>query len=228
MADNLIPGPDGDALGYMLGFAATLTADPGKYDVSSADALMITTAVNEFQDAWLAIQVPSGKNKVTVDIKDEKRAAAEEVVRLFASQIRVNAGISDSDKEELGIIPPGGTRTPIPVPETVPLLSYMGTTPDGSMTLRFSDSSTPDSRGKPYGYQSLQLFRVISADQADDPADASFYGLFTRNPATVGFNSGDNGKWCTFFARWVNTKGQAGPWSNPLPVPIASVSAEAA
>jgi hypothetical protein len=228
MSETFIPNRDTDALAFCQTFSNALTADPGKYNVTSADALMIAGTVTAFQSALAVVTNPATKTEVAVTVKDEARAACEEVIRLFAAQIKVNAGISDSDKQAIGIKPPTTTRTPIPAPATMPLLSFLGTTPDGSQTLRYSDSSTPDSRARPYGYQSVQLFRVIAAEQADDPANAQFYGAFTRNPIAVAFRSSDNGKWCTYFARWANTKGEAGPWSNPLSVPIATTLAEAA
>ncbi len=228
MADTFIPSRDAEALAFFQTFSNGLSASPGTYDISAADAAMLAGLVTTFQTKLAVTTNPATKTEVAVTIKDEARAACEEVVRLFAAQIKPNEGISAADKQAIGVRPPNVIRTPIPPPETMPLLSFLGTTPDGTMTLRYSDSSTPDSRARPYGYQSLQLFRVISDDPAESPAGAMFYGAFTRNPMTVAFTTADNGKWCTFFARWANTKGEVGPWSSALAIPIATTVAEAA
>jgi hypothetical protein len=141
--------------------------------------------------------------------------------RQYASLIKPNAGISDQDKEAIGVPPINLNRNPINVPASSPLLNIVGATP-GSHTLRYADTSTPDSGKKPFGAANLQLFVVVGTTPVIDPDAAQFYGAVTRNPVAVGFDAADNGKMATYFARWADRKGQVGPWSLPVTMAIAA------
>jgi hypothetical protein len=100
-------------------------------------------------------------------------------------------------------------------------VSIIAATP-GIQTLRYADSTTPDSSAKPFGATELQLFVVVGTAPASDPEAASFYGKFTRNPIAVSFPPADNGKQATYFARWASRRGETGPWSLPVTMAIAA------
>jgi hypothetical protein len=87
-------------------------------------------------------------------------------------------------------------------------------------TLQYYDTSTPSSKAKAAGSIGLEIWRVIGTAPSVDPDAAAFYGTFTKSPLRVSFNSGQRGKHCTYFARWVNRSGaggiaNVGPWSAP-------------
>ena len=131
------------------------------------------------------------------------------------------AGISDDDKIAIGVRPVNTSREPIPVPASSPLLNVLGATP-GSQTVRYSDSSTPDSPAKPFGAPMLQLFVAIENEATTDENEAKFYGVFTKNPVAVGFDEADDGKVATFFARWGGKRNEFGQWSVPVSMTIAA------
>ena len=221
MADKFIPAEDGLALTFMQHFAAIIQIAPAVYMLTAADATTISTAVDAFAASYsLATSKPT-RTSITVGEKDADRMSAEQIVRQYASLIRPNAGISDGDKEAIGVNPPNPDRTPINVPATSPLLNVIGATP-GSHTVRYADTSTPDSAAKPFGAANLQLFVAVGEVSSDDPNDALFYGAFTKNPVPVAFAPDQNGKQATYFARWADRKGAVGPWSLAVSMAIAA------
>jgi hypothetical protein len=221
MASDYIPNQDAEALAWMQTFSAGITASPSTYDLVAADATAIAAVVSAFAGAQAVAINPATRTPVAVNDKDEARASAEELCRQYAAGIKVNAGISNSDKIAIGVRPVNNSRTPIPVPDTSPLLNIVGNTP-GVQTLRYADSATPDSGKKPFGALSLQLFLATGTAAATDPDTAAFRAAYTRNPVEVAFDAADDGKVATYFARWATRTGEVGPWSLPVSMRIAA------
>ena len=63
---------------------------------------------------------------------------------------------------------------------------------------------------------------VVGTDAEPTPANAKYYGTFTRNPIGVALDPEDRGKVATYFGRWVTAKGLVGPWSPPAHLTIAA------
>ena len=221
MASDFIPNSDADALAFMQTFAAGIAASPATYDLVAADATTISNAVSAFEVAFGVTSNPATRTAVTVNVKSSSRDAAEAVVRQYAAQIRVNAGITDANKIAIGVRPVNTSRTPVPVPATSPLLNIVEVTP-GVQHLRYADSATPDSGAKPFGAASLQLFVAVGTVAVVDPAAALFRAACTRNPVEVAFEAADDGKLATYFARWATARGEVGPWSLPVSMRIAA------
>src|SRR5204862_202256 len=83
-----------------------------------------------------------------------------------------NAGITDQNKIDIGVPPVNTNREPVNVPASSPLLNVLGATP-GSQTVRYADTSTPDSGGRPFGAANLQLFVSIAAAPTTDATNAT-------------------------------------------------------
>lgn len=210
-----IPQQDEALRSWANNFAALITAAPATYGLTAPDAVTIQ-AVADAYDAALTIAVnPSTRTAPTVAAKDSARAALLDTCRPYAQNVRANLGVTNEDKLALGLNLIVTTRTPIPAPDSNPLLSVIGAT-QGVHTIRFADANTPDSRSKPFGAIALQLFINVGVAPVTDPDTAVFYASVTRQPFGVQFTSGDNGKVATYFGRWITRTGLVGPWSPPV------------
>lgn len=221
MPNAYIPATDAHALAWFKNFANRLTADPTRYGLVAADAASVQALVDAYEVAYGVVTDPAGRNPGTVAVKDEARAAAETLCRQYGLLIKYNAGITTQDKLDLGLRPVNLNRDPVPPPDSSPLLNVLGATP-GSHTVRYSDTSTPDSGRKPFGVIQLQLFVAVAETPVVDPAAASLYGCFTKNPVGVVFDAEDNGRIATYFACWITRRGDTGPWSLPISMTIVA------
>lgn len=221
MAAPYIPPKDADLLAWGDNFADLITASPATYGLSAPDAVTVQGAQDDFAAALALATNPTTRTEVTVAAKNTAKLAAIGIFRTYASQIRLNPGVMNSDKLALGLNLPNNTPAPIPAPTTVPLLTFIGATP-GQHTLRFADQDTPDSRGKPQNVIGMQLFMAVDTTAKTDPADCSFYVQATKNPFAVTFGAGDAGKIATYFGRWVTRKGLVGPWSARMTATVPS------
>jgi hypothetical protein len=221
MSQSYIPSQESAALTWMQVFAAAILANPGLYGLTAADAAAIVNAVNAFVAAYALAADPATRTPVIVAAKDDCRNSAEQICRQYAMGIKVNAGISDPDKIAIGVRPVNTSRSQRHVPDTSPLLNILAATP-GSQTVRYADTMSPETGAKPFGADQLQLFVTVAPEATDDADAARFYGTFTTNPIGVGFDSADDGKVATYFARWASRKGDTGPWSLPVSMRIAA------
>ena len=63
-----------------------------------------------------------------------------------------------------------------------------------------------------------RFYRVTQAD----PAALTFLTMTTRARFRAEFKAGEGGKAAAFMARWVNTRGEKGPWSEIAPATVAA------
>ena len=114
------------------------------------------------------------------------------------------------------------SKTPIPVPKSFPVATVIATD-RLEHNVSFSDSSTPTRRGKPFGVQGCEVYVAVADNPPTDPKAYRFVALATRSPQKVTFGSEDGGKTANYLLRWVNTKGEKGPWSSVLSSTIPAV-----
>jgi len=225
-----IPSKTVQCKDWAVNFAATITANPAAYGLTSGDAAVIQAAADQFADDFalygsvnnVAVN-PTTRTQAGVFQLANSKQAFIGIARPYAQQIRINPGITDPNKIALGLNLPNNTPTPVPAPVTFPVLSFVGATPL-QHTLRFADSATPTQLGrKPQGVTGMQLFRTLTAISDPVPTDpdaALLVDIYTRVPIGPQYSSGQAGKRATYWARWM-TKAQApggsgaqvGPWS---------------
>lgn len=212
---SYIPSRDPAFNNWAQNFSTQIANSPATFGLAVPDAVAITAAFASWNLAYLKAVTPATRTKANVAEKDAQRAASTVTFRLYAQQIRANPGVTNENKSLLLINLPEADRTDIPAPSTSPLLAIVGATPF-THTIRFSDSNTPDTRGKPFGALQLELWRTIGIAPATDPATASYYGAATKQPFPSEFAPADVTKWCTYWGRWVTRRGLVGPWSLPV------------
>lgn len=224
MPATYLPASDSGFDSWLTNFSTLLTAAPTTYGLTAPDAVAVAAERTDYHAAYVTASDPGTRTSVTVAAKDAARVSAEAVVRPFAVAISLNSGVLDADKTDIGVTVRKLVPTPVPPPLTTPALSLASALPLQHQ-LRYVDSSTPTSKSKPAGATGIQLFRAVGTVPAVDPAQASYYDIWTKSPNVSTFVAGDVGKLCTYFARWMTRGGpggavQYGPWSAPLTISV--------
>lgn len=213
MSSSWLPNKLGVLNTFATNFSTLITASPAKYGLLAADATAIAAAVAAYTAAYTAATTDNTRTKVTVATLATQRAALSVLMRSYGRVIRANAGVADNDKIALGLVVPSYQPSPVPAPSTMPILGIIGSTP-GEITLSYRDqNSTPKSRAKPAGVAWLELRASVSTSVVSDPATLEAAGTYTVTPFVLTTAAGDKGKTTYIAARWVNRKGQCGPWS---------------
>ncbi len=218
---DYIPASDRGFRTWAEQFASNISADPARFMLTAAQAASIQQAVDDFVAAFSIATNEATRNRATIAVKDDARVAATSLLRRYAMLIKNNVGIDDEDKIAIGVRPINPKRERIGAPNTFPLLKLLGNTP-GRQMMRYSDSCSPDSAGKPFGTTGLQLYIAKGDEKSAPRSEAAFHRMYTRNPVAVAFDEDDDGRVATYYARWVSAKGEQGPWSLPVSMRIAA------
>jgi hypothetical protein len=218
-----IPSRDVDLVAWADNFSALITASPATYGLVAGDATTIATAVAAFDSAYATAVNPSTRTPTTIAAKDSAKGAMVPTLRLYAQTIKLNQGVSNENKVALGIHVNDAGPTPVPPPTSVPTIG-LSSIFHLTMQLDIRASETPTSRAKPPGSIAAEVFATVTplADPTPtDPAAADFLILATRNLTTINFDAAQMGKRVTYWCKWVNRKGETGPWSVPFSQVVA-------
>jgi hypothetical protein len=146
--------------------------------------------------------------------KDTVRGSSEVQVRYVSNKVQANPAVTNAQKEALGITVRKTTRTPVAVPSTSPAMQKIDTSSRGILRLFYGDSATPETRAKPAGVAFAEIrIAIAPAVPPTDPLEMDFLANETRAPYRADFEIEEIGKTCYFALRWLNTRGEAGPWS---------------
>jgi len=92
---DFIPASDEGFRTYANNFASNISADPGLYMLSVAQAASIQTAVDQFDAAFVTANNELTRTKPTITAQDNARSIAETMIRQYAAMIKPNTGITD-------------------------------------------------------------------------------------------------------------------------------------
>jgi hypothetical protein len=217
--DPYIPQTDAGLESWALNFKTLLAASPTTYGLTSGNATSVTSSYTAWHSAYVAAADKPSRTKTLVQAKTTAKTNLLALVRPFAQTIRNNPAVLDSDKVAIGVTVPGSGPSPIPAPVTEPVVTIRSGSPLRH-TLAYADSSTPDSRRKPFGARLIEIRASKGTTVGSDPAAASVVAIVGRQPVQVDYDSADRGKIATYFGRWVTATGLAGPWSAPVAMAI--------
>lgn len=98
-------------------------------------------------------------------------------------------------------------------------------------TLRFSDESTPTRRRKPHGVLGAEVWVALAAPHdppplltfaGENPAGAfRFLSVNARGTLQTDFTTAEAGQTAYYALRWLNTRGETGPWSEVAAATVA-------
>lgn len=174
-------------------------------------------AVKSIQTIWDATYAKASnkQNRTAADVlaKDEAATEYKKVIRSFVAQwLANNTKVTDADRTRMGLTVKTGTRTATPVPSTCPIGSI-----DFSVrlqhTIHFMDEASPRSKAKPAGVHGCEIYMKVDGEAPKDASELTYVATDTATPYVVKFDGAKAGKMVYYWLRWVNTRGETGPWS---------------
>lgn len=207
-----IPPRDAELDTWATNFSTLLTASPGTYGLVAGDATTVAAAVAGWHTAYLAATNMSTRGPMTIQTKNDQRTNMLAIVRPYAQIISSNAGVLSADKVAIGVNPRTTVPAPIVAPTSFPVIGLRGGTPL-QLTLTWADSAAPDGKAKPYGALQVQIFAEASVTEITNPDSITFYGVATKSPFVITFDSEDANKYAYIACRYVTRTGLVGPWN---------------
>lgn len=235
---NYIPRPDGDFSAWANHYYLSVKKWWDVQGLEAAGLAPLEEALAQWNSAYPAHIALHAEAEGARQSKDAARAELEGRIRPITSFVQGFPATTDAQRAEIGITVRDTSRTPAPVPTTRPLVSITA----GLRLmheLRLVDEATPTRRGKPPGAMGAEVWvRLVDPpaaarpapmtgtggghDAAGDPAMFSFLTLTTRASLRTDFRAADGGRTALYMLRWVNTRGQKGPWSDVAAATVAA------
>jgi hypothetical protein len=180
----------------------------------------VITSLKADQTRWTAAfeKANNKQNRTAADVvaKNEVNAEFTKAIRDTVQQwLARNPKVSDSDRVRMGINVRTTTHTPVPPPSTFPVGSI-----DFSLrlqhTVSFYDQASAHSNARPEGATGCEIYLKVDGEAPKSVEELNFQGTCSASPFVVKFDSAKAGKIAWYWLRWVNRKGETGPWSNAV------------
>jgi len=83
-------------------------------------------------------------------------------------------------------------------------------------TLCLSDSATPLRKAKPAGIIGCEVWVKIGGATPKDASELNYTAICTGNYYVAKYDGNQAGLTVYYWLRWVNTRGERGPWSHTI------------
>jgi hypothetical protein len=171
----------------------------------------VLPAQAEWTAAWLDYQNPQTRTKQLTFLKREKRSVLEKLLRQLVQLLRYNPSVSTDELRAMGIAIRPSHRTSIAVPSTTPE-SETDTSLIRHLIIHFRDTGS-HSAAKPHGVHAVEIAWGLLDSPPQNMDAFPHRNQDTHTPFRLAFEEYERGKTVFFALRWVNTKGETGPWS---------------
>ena len=221
MANDYIPRGDDEFNAWQANFVTYANANLANLGLAPPDLLSIMG----IQSVWtpsltahVAAQAAAQSARAT---KDGNRTMLETSIRALVRRLQASPSVSDAERAALGITVPDSGMAAAAMPVTRPLCR-IDTSQRLRHTIDFTDESTPTRKAKPAGAMGAEIWIKIGPTPPVDPSELTFLAVDTRSPHTTDFDGADGGKQAHYMLRWVNTRGETGPWSETASATIGA------
>jgi len=223
MSDYL-PRTDGDFNAWQVNFLTYANANLAALGLVAADLLPVSNAQTNWNTAYNTHVTAQAAAIAATTSKDNARGLCESAIRPLVRRLQASPVVSDQEKAALGITVPDTNRTPVQTPDTRPV-AQVDTAQRLRHTITYTDEGTPSKRSRPKGCIGAEVWCAFTSPGQPIPTDPSaftFVGLDTRTPFTVEYGGDNGGKQANYILRWINSRGEKGPWSETYSATIAA------
>lgn len=217
---DYIPTADADLRAWLKNFLDYASANLAALGLVAADIAPLQAATVTFNTRVDDNTAAQAAAKATREAKDAAREAVETLARPLAQRLQNAGTLQDAQRQSLGLPVRATTRTAPPIPTTRPVAT-VDTSQRLQHTIAFVDETTPGTRAKPPGATGCEIWMKIG-DVPIDPSELSYLATDTRTPYTAEFDGADAGKIAHYMLRWVNSRGERGPWSQTVSATITA------
>ena len=207
-----VPAPDPAFNNWQATLLAFITANRAALGVSTGDLTALTAGQTAWTAAYGTHQATQAQALSDRQAKDDSRADYVTLIRATVGQMQKNPAVTDTQRQAMSLTVPDTTRTPAAVPASRPLVK-IDTSERLRHTLTFTDEATPTSRAKPAGVAACEVWLLTGTTAPAGPDAMHLQAVDKSSPYIMEFASADAGKTAWWALRWVNTKGDHGPWS---------------
>ena len=206
---------DAGLLAWSQNFASKISLAFADYGISQEESNDYGELMDAYALAYGAATDPQTRGTQTIALKDEAKVPLEAMSRRLAMVATNHPGVSNSQRQLLGLTQRKGEATPIPRPGSAPEVTVRSVV-GRVVNLALRDPAT-GSRRKPVGVRGAWLFTHVGEEPPAELGAMVFYGTSTRSFTQVVFGEGvAKGAKVWVSACWVNPTDEPGPASLPV------------
>jgi hypothetical protein len=209
---DYIPDSDAEFDTWFNNFMTVLNKKQAALGLAASDMAALTSELAGWNADYPAFVTARSELAAATQTKNQRRASSKAMLRKMVRVLQANPNMTDTDRAELDITVPDTTRTRAAVPTTRPVMK-ISTAESLRHVLDFFDETTPNSKAKPEGILGCEISCQIDGPEPLDPDEMKILAIDTATPYVATFKGEDGGKTAYYRARWVNTRGEKGPWS---------------
>lgn len=217
MATDYIPQGDADFDVWQQNFYAYVNAHLPELGLSAADLAPLTASQANWQTAYSSHISAQAQAYGARQGKDTARDDFESLTRQFVRRVQSLPGVTDAQRAQMSITVPR-ERSATGAPQTRPVTS-VNTEQRLRHTVNFVDETTPTSRARPEGVTGCEIWNRVG-DAPTGPSQMTYLGTDTRTPYVAEYDEQDAGRTAYYMLRWINSKGETGPWSQTISATI--------
>ncbi len=218
---DYLPTQDAELVAWLTNFVTYANANLVPLGLVAGDMTPITSNQTTFNTTFNANIAAQNAAQSAKAAKDTARTNLETAVRTVVRKIQGTSTVTNAQRQSLGISERGTPRTPVGVPTSRPILS-IDTSQRLQHTIAFMDETTPTSKAKPDGVMGCEIWAALVDPTGHNPPEFHYLALDTKTPYLAHFDGSDGGKTAQYMARWANTKGEQGPWSEVVSATIGA------
>lgn len=205
-------------------FAKTLldyaTANLAGLGLVAADLTPMANALADFTTKNADAKAARNAAKASVAARDDSRDVLEPMLRAFNRQMQGTASVKDAQKSSMGLPVAAKGKSPVPAPTSRPVVSV-----DTSQRLRhildWVDELSPGSRKRPANVAGAEIYHKVGTAPTG-PDDMDYIVLDTHTPYLTEYDAEVAGQLAYYALRWVNARGERGPWSQIVSATITA------
>lgn len=210
---DAVPGPDDKFDKWIDPLVTYLTTDSTAPVTTPAQKQALQGALVPWQTDYAAHLKAQKAALTAAEAKDATRKRTEAVVRQIIGDIQRLPATTDAQRTAMQVTVPKQGRSAVGEIDTHPVLTKTDTSTRLRHRLFFADSDTPDSAAKPEGAKFCEIRMTLGGEKPANPETMPQLAMESRAPHRNDFDPGDEGKTAHYALRWLNTRGQPGPWS---------------
>jgi hypothetical protein len=219
MSDS-IPHPDPAFDTWIVPFSAYVTTNATAMGVAPADAAALAASVTTWNSMFPTHNTAQNAAKAATSNKNLARAAIEALARPLIQQLQASTTVTDAQRNSMQINVRSTAHTPAAAPTSAPMATV-----DTSQRLRhvisYMDTAGGGSKKKPAGVAYCEIWAKVGGPAPTDVSQMAYMGNASASPQMEEYTGAQAGQMVCYWLRWVNTRGEKGPWSEPVMATIA-------
>lgn len=210
---DYVPKADADFDNWQSRLISDVKKNAKTWLISEEDLTPIYGLQLRWTDIFAITSNKQNRTSADVQLKKEVREDLEKAIRQMVRQwLANNSRVTDADRIRMGLTVKTGTRTPAAVPDSSPM-GVIDFSVRQQHSIEFFDEASAHSNAKPEGVHGCEIFVKIDGDAPKSVDEMTYLGTCTASPFVAKYDGTKSGKTAWYWLRWINSRGEAGPWS---------------